>query len=329
VYGPLAPDEEETLTVQLGYVTDIWHAEDLARVPGTRWLIASGLTGPGRPQGHLHLIDAEAKSGAPVAIGERRSDDYGEAPPDWSIFDPHGLDLRPGAGDVHTLFVVNHGGREAIEIFEVDAAGPTVTWIGAVVQDTNVWGNAVAALPDGGIVVTNYLDLSDKEAFEKVYTGRPTGNLKEWHAGTGWEDVPGTECSAPNGVNVSPDGRWLYMNSWSTKRFIRVSRGVADIQRDELPIGFLTDNVKWSEDGNSLLIAGQASEPATVFAAYDGQAIANFRVGVARIDPKTLEVEILVDDEYADFGTAASGVEVDGTLWISNARGDRIAYVVA
>ena len=315
------------MSVQLEYVTDIWHAEDLARVPGTRWLIASGLTGPGRPTGHLHLIDADAKTGAPLSIEVAPSDGFdGSPPPDWEIFDPHGLDLRPGEGDVHTLYVVNHGGREAIEVFEVTAE-PTVTWIGAIVQDTNVWGNAVAALPDGGIVVTNYLDLTDTEAFDKVYKGQVTGNLKEWHPGVGWEDVPGSECSAPNGVGVSADGRWLYMNSWSTKRFVRLSRGAGAVQRDEVQMDFLTDNVKWSEDGKSILIAGQASDPATVFAAYDGQAIANFRVGVARIDPDTLAVETLVDDEYDEFGTAASGVEVDGVLWISNARGDRIAYV--
>ena len=69
---------------------------------------------------------------------------------------------------MHTLYVVNHGGREAIEVFEITSE-PTVTWIGAIVQDTNVWGNAVAALPDGGVVVTNYLDLTDTEAFDKVY----------------------------------------------------------------------------------------------------------------------------------------------------------------
>ena len=315
--------------MQLGYVTDVWNAEDLARVPGTRWLIASGLAGPEHPQGHLHLIDTDAKTGEIVEIAVRPADgDYDPTPPDWKIFDAHGLDLRPGDGDLHTLFVVNHGGREAIEVFEIDATGPTVTWIGAIVQDTNVWGNAVVALPDGGVVVTNYLDLTDTEAFDKVFGGRPTGNLKEWHAGTGWEDVPGSECCAPNGVNVSADGRWLYMNSWATRRFIRLSRGIADVRRDEVPIGFLTDNVKWSEDGASILIAGQASEPPTVFAAYDGQPIANFRVGAARIDPTTLAVEVLVDGEYDGYGTAATALEVDGQLWLSNARGDRIAYVI-
>ena len=92
-------------------------------------------------------------------------------------------------------------------------------------------------------------------------------------------------------------------------------------------MGFLTDNVKWSEDGTSIVIAGQASEPPTVFAAYDGQPIANFRVGVARIDPKTLAVEIAGRRRVRRTSARPpAALEVDGQLWISNARGDRIAY---
>ena len=37
-------------------------------------------------------------------------------------FRPHGLNLRPGLGGRHTLYVVRHGAREAIEVFALDAA---------------------------------------------------------------------------------------------------------------------------------------------------------------------------------------------------------------
>jgi hypothetical protein len=50
-------------------------------------------------------------------------------------FRAHGLYLRPGQNAVHTLYVVHHGGRESIEVFEFDARpkAPTLTWIGCAV----------------------------------------------------------------------------------------------------------------------------------------------------------------------------------------------------
>ena len=54
---------------------------------------------------------------------------------DQDEFRAHGLYLEPGAGDVHDLYVVHHGRRESIEVFELDAgAAPmTLTWVGCAV----------------------------------------------------------------------------------------------------------------------------------------------------------------------------------------------------
>src|SRR3954470_4294535 len=178
---------------ELRFVPGPYNAEDLVRVPGTRWLVGSGMIGPGHPEGHLYLVDAEAKVSeelfpGSVEIRPARAPYDGLEPPDPALFDAHGLALRPGDGDVHELYLVNHGGREAIEVFEVDASHdkPAVAWIGAVAQDDTVWGNAVAPVPGGGLVATNYLDLTDPNAFDKVYAAKITGNLKEWHPDTGW-----------------------------------------------------------------------------------------------------------------------------------------------
>src|SRR6202012_1289216 len=96
--------------------------------------------------------------------------------------------LLPGENDRHLLYLVNHGGREAIEVFEIDMTADrrAVAWVGAILQAPTVWGNAVAALPDGGIVATNSLDLTDSTAFDRVYAGKVTGSLMEWHPGQGW-----------------------------------------------------------------------------------------------------------------------------------------------
>jgi hypothetical protein len=324
----------ENPPVDLGFVVGPLNAEDLEPIPGGCWMIASGMVIGEQTQGHLYLIDTEAKTSEelfPAAVKfEPVGEPYDTTPPDASIIDAHGLALRPGDDGVHTLYVVNHGGREAIEIFSVDARGerPVLTWIGAVIQHPGVWGNAVDWLTDGGIVITNYLDLNDPTAFDKVYAGEITGNLKQWHTETGWIDVPGTECSSPNGVTATRDGRWWFICSWSAKKLIRVSRDQDPVRRDEVPVDCLADNAKIDADGK-VMIAGQIDEPATVFAAYRGERAAVFPFLVMRFDPDTLESTEVLRGTNPDYGSAATGTIVGDELWLSNAIGDRLAYLPA
>src|SRR2546428_746734 len=72
-------------------------------------------------------------------------------------FRAHGLYLKPGQNAVHTLYVVHHGPRESIEVFEVDARGtsPSLTWIGCAPALSIHNFNSVVALPQGGFASTN------------------------------------------------------------------------------------------------------------------------------------------------------------------------------
>lgn len=316
----------------LGFVLGLYNAEDIAPIPGSRWMVASGMAGPEHPQGHLYLVDTVEKTSeelfpSQVEIRESREPYDKVAAPDVASFNAHGLALRPVDERRHLLYLVNHGQREAIEVFEIEmtADRPAVAWIGAITQAPGVWGNAVAAMPDGGIVATNYLDLNDATAFDRVYAGKVTGSLMEWHPGEGWHEVPHSAFSAPNGVDVSPDGRWFFVASWATKSFVRLSRGVSPVRRETVQLDFLADNVKWS-DGR-LFTAGQISEPKIVFDGVTSQASCNFAVAAASVDPETLAVQELARFEHPVFGTAATVLPVNGQLWISSAANDRIAYI--
>jgi hypothetical protein len=327
------------------FVQGPYNAEDLAWIPGTDWMITSGMASIGHPQGHLYLVDVREKTAKelfPGTVAYRLdSDTYGaSAPPDVEVFCGHGIALRPGLDGVHTLYVVNHSGlanapdedvenrtRESIEVFLVDVSGeePQLTWVGAIEQAPGVWGNAVAPLPDGGIVATNYLDLRDPHSFEKVMAGEISGNLKEWHPGRGWEDVPGSELSAPNGVVASADGRWLFVASWVPQLLVRLSRGREEVEKTGISVGFNADNVKWSPDGK-LLLTGQIGSSADIFAQVDANDSCNFPFRVLRIDPETMEAEELVHVEHEVFGTATTALIVGDELWVGSARSDRVAY---
>ena len=115
--------------------------EDLVAVPGTPWLVASayGTTG-----GLFAINTKEASSTRlfPSATATERLDrqNYDSCPgplrgEDREHFRTHGLYLKEGRRGVHTLYAVHHGGRESVEMFELDTRKVPfgVTWTGCVV----------------------------------------------------------------------------------------------------------------------------------------------------------------------------------------------------
>jgi hypothetical protein len=313
------------------FVEGIYSAEDLAPIPGANWLVTSGMAGPDC-QGHLYVVDTERLEATGIYPERGRTDPatqiYGRHPaPDPQDFSAVGVGLRHGNDGVHTLYVVNHGSRSAIEVFSIDATGeiPSATWIGVIPYEAGVLGNAVTPLADGGLLATNYMSMDDPTALDKVLTGEDTGNVKEWHPGSGWADVPGTECCSANGVDASPDGEWCFVNAWATKRFVRVSRGTANVDRDELEVPILPDNVKWTPSGR-VLITGQESDAKTVLEGVHAGATYDVALRVIAIDPETLAHEELFRfEDPGGFGTAATALEVGDAIWVSSARSDRIA----
>ncbi len=232
--GPAAAAEPCNPAGKLGFICGPLNAEDLVSVPGTEWIVAGGMDGGGAgAHGGLHFLNARDKSWKMLFSGQtpKAQPDktiYADCPgpPDWSKFSAHGLNLRPGQGGRHTLYVVNHGGREAIEIFSLDAGGaePVATWIGCAVMPEHTWPNSVAPLPDGGMVVTNMFDPKDPKSAEKLAAGETTGAVYEWQPHQGFKLIPGSEFSGDNGVEASPDGKWVYFAAWGNKAVVRLPR---------------------------------------------------------------------------------------------------------
>jgi hypothetical protein len=112
------------------------------RVPGTRWIVASGMAGGGAGgRGSLHLVDSRNKSwkvlfpGAqPQIHWDKAMYDDRSSPPDLGKFSAHGLNLRAGQDGTDTLYVVNHGGSESIEMLRLDVRVPSPPLPGSDVQ---------------------------------------------------------------------------------------------------------------------------------------------------------------------------------------------------
>jgi sugar lactone lactonase YvrE len=146
-----------------------------------------------------------------------------------------------------------------------------------------------------------------------MQAGENNGALWEWHTGTGWKKVPGSEASGANGLEISKDGKTLYVAAWGSQSMFRLSLGQTPVKRDSVPLGFRADNVRWAPDG-SLFVTGQGGTGATQ------------TTNIVRVDPNTLKVtEVLVRPNSPEFGAGTVTIQIGKELWVGSYRGDRIA----
>ena len=286
--------------------------EDLIAVPRTPQVIVASMA----EEGHLYLADTRDHTAEvlfPAAGARTRHDTvmYGDCPgPPTARFQPHGVSLRHGDGDIHTLYVVGHGDRESVEVFWLDmgGSGPLITWVGCVIAPEGVGLNSVTALRGGGFAATHFT--------------QPEGEVWEWRRGLGWSEVPGSSMSAPNGILVSDDGQWYYIGGWGTSSVVRLSRGREPVEKSEVDVGFQVDNLRWAPDG-SILAAGQGTEgEGTVFGCVGDGECDGVTARVVRVDPDTLAAEELVrypSNEHIILGTGA--IEVGGEIWLGAVGG--------
>jgi hypothetical protein len=291
--------------------------EDLALVPDTPWVIVASW----EDDGYLSAADSRDHGTVrlfPTATSQARHDTatYGSCPGmTTDRFRAHGISLRPGRNGTHTLYVVRHGEREAVEVFEVDArsATPSLTWVGCAVAPEGLGLNAVVALPDGGFAATS----------------PRTSNLWEWHTGDGWVQVPGSDDIGPNGLEVSADGRWFLVAGYGSQSVIRLSRGQTPVQKDAVEVGFNIDNVHWAPDGTLLAAGHRAPTPRRVGECIGRRTCEGITSHVARVDTQALtsqEIFTYPTNDYLILGTVA--IEVGDELWVGGvAGGTRIARV--
>src|SRR6202158_5236800 len=167
------------------FICDQLGPEDLVAVPGSEWVLSSGMAA----NGAIRLINKRDKSTTvlfPSATSTERPNKkrYESCPgpigSEGDKFRAHGLYLRPGQNAVHTLYVVHHGGRESIEVFELDARpkAPALTWSGCAVAPDPIGLNSVVGLSDGGFITTNFLPRgTDLAARERMMAGGVKGGV--------------------------------------------------------------------------------------------------------------------------------------------------------
>jgi hypothetical protein len=235
------------------------NAEDLVQVPGTPWIIASGHA----DDANFYLVDARSGAWRILPYAARPDPVFAScnAPPAPATFRSHGLDVLARGNGAARLHVVGHGAREAIEFFDIEmrSGAPSLVWRGCVPMPEGYVGNSVASAADGSLVAT--ILLLPGKAFSDSFTGRPTGIVLAWSPGEpGFTPLAGTELPANNGIEVSADGREIYVASSGLHTIVAYSRtNPARKLRTSRELPFTPDNVHLGEDG-MLYTAGMEND---------------------------------------------------------------------
>lgn len=319
-------------------ICGLQNPEDLALLPGGRFVLVSQFGGMGpSTAGSIVLFDVDTESvrvlhptaedgSTPDVASGPRWGDPGCPPP--TLLSPHGIDLSTRLEGALQLLVVNHGERESVEFFEVDRAAESVdvTWRGCAIPPEGTLFNDIVALPSGGFVATHMFERHGG-MFTNVSAllGMDTGKVLEWRPGEGFTDVPGTKAPTPNGIEISPDGDTLFVNSYSGGEVRRINRHTGKITgRAELP---LPDNLTWSDDGRLLVASHTGSFSDMIACNQIESGTCPLAFQIVALHPETMETEVLLANEGPPMGAATVALQVGPELLLGTFSGDRIARV--
>jgi hypothetical protein len=314
--------------------------EDLELTPDGKFLIVPQyVTGPGAQgagQG-LTLFDPAKKTFMKLVAIAQPLKDWGDPACPGPIGDalaPHGTSLVKRSNGKMQLYVVNHGGRQSIEMYELMKMGGTweLAWHGCVVAPVEY--NDVAALADGSFVATHPTGIQaqggagkekGKQPAGGIFGGSPTGFLVRWTAGKGEIELPNTRTAYPNGVIATPDGKTAYYAVYATKEVRRY-----DLQaQKEVEVGklnFMPDNLTWTKKGNMLAagIKGINGECPAGTGQFCRQAFE-----VALVDRDKLSVKSVYDSNGKGvlIPGVSSALQMGNDVYIGAFEGDRIVKV--
>ncbi len=246
------------------------------------------------------------------------------------FFSPHGISLLKRADDRLQLMVVNHGRRESVEFFEVfiNDSGVSTVWRGCVRAPHKEFLNDLVALPDGGFIASNMYVTRGPQLFGlhfgalKALLGMDSGYLIEWHP---WQDVTvvrGSEGPFPNGLAISPDGRFIYQNLYGADEVRKLDRqkgvvvaSIAVAKPDNTTIDAKGRLLVASQKMSLLDLKSCVDEP-------DQTCLLPFEI--VQIDPDTMAHKVVFKHAGPPMGAGTVAVQHGDNLVMGSFLGDRM-----
>jgi sugar lactone lactonase YvrE len=341
--GPPAPPLMECGTHgDIDIICGTRSPEDLELAPdGKSVIVSQFVNGPGGAGiAGLAIFDAAKRTFTRMTPTADPRKDWGDpscpGPLAADALRPHGISLLKRCTGAVQLYVVNHGGRESIEMFELKQSSGTsdLIWHGCVVSKEAF--NDVAAEPDGGFIATHPTALQPPAppggqgkgapAFD-LFSGQASGYVSRWIPGKGETELPGTRAGYPNGVLVSADGRTMYFNAWTAKEVHKY-----DLKEGKeaglVKLDFMPDNISWTSK-HTMLAAGVKGARGNCPAGSSTPCIQAF--GIAEIDPAKMAAKTVFDSEGkgALIPGVSEALQVGNSIYIGAFQGDRIVKIPA
>jgi len=254
-------------------------------------------------------------------------------------FAPHGISLKQRNDGRWQLAVINHGGRETVEMFEVlqnhseNGEQYSLAWRGCVLPPDGTYMNDLALLKDGGFVASH---MFDKHA--PIIFGMSTGIWKsQLHMNTGYvfEWLPTAsetfrvleESHGPfiNGIEISADDKTVFANVYAGNEIRKLDRvsgkrlGSAEVTQ--------TDNIAWDQHGFLLGASHTGKKLDQMDCMKHPGETCGFGFTIVRINPETMATENIFQHEGAPMGAATIAREVGDSLYIGSFSGNRIIKI--
>ncbi len=246
---------------------------------------------------------------------------------------PHGLHLSQREDGRWQLLVVNHGGRESVEFFEVigspdgEDGVKSLAWRGCAKASPEAFLNDTVALPDGGFLVTHMWKKSDS-FFGTLLSAmgfKGQGHIYSWRPGEGFREVQGTEGLMPNGIALAPDGKTFFLNL-SGDNLVQEVR-LADGKKLRKVKVNSPDNSTWAPDGRLLVASLHMNmwNALRCFSNLDKPCPAAFEI--VAISPENMEKKTVFSHEGPPMGAATVGLAVKDKLYLGSFAGERMLVV--
>lgn len=322
---------------ELAYICGVQKPEDVLRLADTPFLVSSGFA----PGAGLKLVDTRRRVAEPWFTGAveqvvRDAAAWPQCPGplDPALFNARGLSLSRLDDGKWRLLAVNHGGRESIEVFDVDLAAPRprLAWRGCLPMPPGQVANAVARFADGTVLAT--VLTAPGTTIGDFMNGKPTGAVWQWRPGDmAFREVPGTRLPGNNGLEVDPDQRHFYVVAFGWHAVVVFDRANTrrPLRRIVAP-DFMPDNVHWSEGrllaagmrldepacGGLRRVTGRVADP---MLCHRGWVVGALDLAAGRI------ATVAYGHPQPGFSGLSAAVQVDDTLWLGSFQADRLATV--
>ena len=320
-------------------VCDMKTPEDIAALPDGRHLLLahfSGMdSGTDKGTGSLSLFDTRTEQlqslfpfqGNGPNIGSPQWGQTDCPAPDHALFRPHGTHLHQLVNGRWRYLVVNHGGRESVEMFELTLAGgdSSLSWRGCVLAAEDTRMNDVVGLSNGDLIFSRMFHTDGTIEFYLSALGVDSGDLWRWNKETGLRILPGTEAAQPNGLEISTDERHVFANMYIENEIWKI-----DVDTGEkVAVGKVAfaDNSAWGSDGR-LWLASHTGKPMEMLSCLKNQTetcSASFEI--IAMDPDTMQTELVFSHRGPPMGAATIAVPQGDRVYLGSFAGDRMISV--